>query len=129
MRNIKKVTFGVVLTMALFFSTGMTIFAAVSTPLKYNGVTAQAVLNVDWMGNYGTGYAKTYVNTGCVYSLGVYLTMHNSSGAMLDGDVVTGFDSVQTDILGSNNATEFRSMHNIQENRVPKVSRKLVATH
>jgi hypothetical protein len=125
--NIKQIIFNSVLTFTLLTSTGTMVYAAsTSTPITYNGVTAYGVLSVDWLSNGGKGYAKTYTNDDTTYSLGAYLTVHNTSGAAINGDTAVGFDSVQTKVLQETEAAEYRSLHNIQLNRVPQVQAKLV---
>ncbi|MGN0160316.1 MAG: hypothetical protein ACI4AQ_02890 [Lachnospiraceae bacterium] len=125
--NVKQIIFNSVLTFVLLISAGTMVCAAsTSTPITYNGVTAYGVIDADWVGNIGSGYAKTYTNVSTTYSLGVYLTVHDAGGAALNGDTAVGFDSVQTNVLTEINAAEYRSLHNIQENRVPQSQAKLV---
>ncbi|MGN0514858.1 MAG: hypothetical protein ACI4GD_11300 [Lachnospiraceae bacterium] len=126
--NIKQIIFNSFLTLAILISSGTMVFASsTSTPFAYEGITAYGVLDVNWLSNGGSGYAQTYTNDYTTYSLGVYLTVHNASGTALNGDSAVGFDSVQTNVLTERNATEYRSLHNIQESRVPQAQTKLVS--
>lgn len=129
MNKVKRISFGVILTLALLFSISLTALAEDKSQyinFAYKPYTVYGELNVSWYPILkDNASAKTYVNgsSGSFY-LGAYCNAYGKDG-LLGGTNKVAHDSAKTSTI-SYFATEFRSVHNIQDSQyVPLKSTKL----
>lgn len=128
MSKIKKISFSVILTLALLSSISLTVLASetsAGTSFTYDSYTIYCELHVNWKIGNDTGYAKTYVSgSSGSYYLGAYCNAYDST-KLLGGANNVNKNSATTPTI-SYAAKEFRSVHNIQNsNNVPLKSAPL----
>lgn len=113
MTNAKRIVTGMLVTIVLVLSIGMTVSAnTASTNLSYGGKTIHCELNANF-GSVPNGYSRTYVDgTSNPYLLRSYIFGYGSDGKAIKSAENLEFHYAQTDTIFCG-AEKFMSQHEV----------------